>query len=106
MGFDWEFLQGSPWFRSWLPSGLANFLGFGSVLGYGGIWYFAGIWLIRIGCEEWVLQEFFLGSPCFGPWLPLGLVYFGVFGGVSGSRWILDKAGAWLIRVWVEGWVL
>ena len=31
----------------------------------------------------------FQGSPCFGPWLPLGLVrfkYLGVFWGLEGSR--------------------
>ena len=67
---------GSPCFGPWLPIGIVYFVGFGDVSGSGGIWDDAGACLVRIGGEEWVLWKFCLGYPCFGPWIPLGLVYF------------------------------
>ena len=35
--------------------------------------------------EVWVFCDIWQGSPCFGPWLPLGLVQSGGFGGIMGS---------------------
>ena len=37
-------------------------------------------------------------SPCFGPWLLLGIMYFVGLRGVSGSRGIWVEGGACLIR--------
>ena len=61
------------------------FLGFWNGSSSEGEWEDGGLWLIRIGGEGWVLWEFFQGSPCFEPWLLIGIALFGVSGGVSGS---------------------
>ena len=55
-------------------------------------------------------QRMRVKGPCWAgtsirPWLPLGLVHFFVFGGVSGSGGIWEEVGDWLIRIGGEEWV-
>ena len=49
--------------------------------------------------------KFDQGSPCFRPWVPLGLVHFVGFGGVSGCGGVLEEAVAWLIIIGAEEWL-
>ena len=93
-GLGLEFGQGSPCFRPWPPLGLMQFVGLGGVSGSGGIWVKAGACLAKIGGKGVFRWKICQGSPCFKPWLTLGLVHSMGFGGVSGSRVIWVEAEA------------
>ena len=100
-----KFWPGIPLFQAVAPVRAREFFSLGDISGSGGFWDMAGAWLVRIGVEDWVFCEFYQGFPCFGPWLLLGIVHFLGFGGVSGSRWIWEEAGACIISNGGEEWV-
>ena len=97
-GLDWlklgvkgvlaEKFQGSSYFRLWLPLGLVHFGGFGDVSGSRWIWVEAEACLVCDDGKVGFCWEFFWGSTYFRLCLPLGVVHFMGFGGVSGSRGI------------------
>ena len=57
----------------------------------------AGAWLIRIGGREWMFWGFCQGLPCFGTYIPLGIVCFKVLGYISGFGGVWYDGGAFLV---------
>ena len=60
------------------------FWGFVDDSGCGGVWGEGVDCLVEFGGEVWVFLYFCHGFPCFGLWLPLGIVHFEFSGELQG----------------------
>ena len=49
------------------------------------MWGEGGACLVGFVRDVWVFCDIWQGYPCFWPWLPLGIVYFGFIGAILGS---------------------